>query len=161
LNLPSLRDRLEDIPELVYVITQKYHLESDTRFIVQEILSRYKNYNWPGNVRELENMVQRLTVLKKCMALNRKKETPFTADIVPEDIAERKTGAPPQEKQMSPPAPLALKDYYSFKKKQELEYINQVIQYFDGNKIKAAEFLHISRTTLWSKLKEAKETVFQ
>jgi DNA-binding NtrC family response regulator len=55
--------------------------------------------------------------------------------------------------------PPALKDYYSFKKQQELDYLNQVIQYFGGNKIKAAEFLHISRTTLWSKLKKAKETV--
>jgi transcriptional regulator with PAS, ATPase and Fis domain len=157
LNLPSLRDRLEDIPELVYAITRKYHLESDAQFIVREILYRYKGYNWPGNVRELENIVQRLTVMKKCTTLDRGKEASLSAESAYGSLVEKQSGALVREKQEPPP--LALKDYHSFKKRQDLEYLNQVIQYFGGNKIKAAAFLHISRTTLWSRLKEAKETV--
>jgi transcriptional regulator with PAS, ATPase and Fis domain len=67
LHLPTLRDRREDLYDLIKVIVRKYHLESSEAFITREILEQFGNYDWPGNVRELENMVQRKGILQKCM----------------------------------------------------------------------------------------------
>ncbi len=64
LRLPSLNERLEDIPDLVRhflkVSVAEWLPKSE---IDPQAIERLKNYSWPGNVRELENMVRRLAVL--------------------------------------------------------------------------------------------------
>jgi DNA-binding NtrC family response regulator len=65
LRLPPLRERLEDIPELVGHFLRKY-CESVGRpmlHIQAESMDLLMNYHWPGNVRELEHAVERLTIL--------------------------------------------------------------------------------------------------
>jgi transcriptional regulator with GAF, ATPase, and Fis domain/CHASE2 domain-containing sensor protein len=62
ITLPSLKERIEDIPLLVMHFLKKYKFESLTGFSdrAMEIL---KSYHWPGNVRELENGVRRAAIL--------------------------------------------------------------------------------------------------
>ena len=65
LELPPLRDRPEDIPELVqyfFVKAKEKHGRSDLK-LPPSLLPRFAAYTWPGNVRELENIVERLVVL--------------------------------------------------------------------------------------------------
>lgn len=154
LQMPPLKDRLEDIPELVYSITQKYRLESNVHDITSEILSNYKNYDWPGNVRELENAVQRLAVSKKCMPLAKTIKMPrFNIGSGPFVPIQNENKIPPRR---NLPAFQAANEYQSFMQNREIEYLQQALQYFNGNKTKTAAFLRMSRTTLWSKLKQAK-----
>src|SRR5947208_5937483 len=65
IELPPLRARPEDIPELVCEFfdqsTKKYGRKSLK--LPQELLSRFSQYHWPGNVRQLQNVVERLVVL--------------------------------------------------------------------------------------------------
>ncbi|HEV3037478.1 MAG TPA: sigma-54 dependent transcriptional regulator [Candidatus Angelobacter sp.] len=65
LALPPLRERLEDIPELVEHIvrelSQKHKVQ--TRRIEDDLMRRLKGYHWPGNVRELRNLLESVTVL--------------------------------------------------------------------------------------------------
>jgi two-component system response regulator AtoC len=65
LSLPPLRERRDDIPELVDFFVRKYapaSRSSAVRF-APELLERLQAYEWPGNVRELENFVRRALVL--------------------------------------------------------------------------------------------------
>src|SRR5690606_15604534 len=64
IEMPSLRDRREDLPELVGSLTRQ--LEKSGRGSVRlspEALQVLQAYPWPGNVRELSNLIERLAVL--------------------------------------------------------------------------------------------------
>ncbi len=64
LRLPPLRERLEDIPDLVnHFLNQAAEEGLPTKTVNPEAMTRLKAYPWPGNVRELENLVRRLTAL--------------------------------------------------------------------------------------------------
>ncbi len=65
LNIPPLRDRREDIPELIQHFLQLAAQETqlETKEVSPEVLSIMQQYSWPGNVRELENICRRLTVM--------------------------------------------------------------------------------------------------
>lgn len=64
LRLPPLRERVEDIPDLVrhfFILVEKEGLSR--KQLDSEAMDRLKRYRWPGNVRELENLVRRLAAL--------------------------------------------------------------------------------------------------
>jgi len=65
IRLPSLRERREDIPELVQHFLRKYcvAIERETPRVQPEAMELLMNYHWPGNVRELEHAIERLTIL--------------------------------------------------------------------------------------------------
>ncbi len=64
LRLPPLRERVEDIPDLVRHFLRKAEEESlPAKHLDAAALERLKRHRWPGNVRELENLVRRLVVL--------------------------------------------------------------------------------------------------
>jgi len=65
INIPALRDRVEDIEPLANHFLAKYCLENCRRTmqIGRDTLSILQSYNWPGNVRELENVMERAVVL--------------------------------------------------------------------------------------------------
>jgi DNA-binding NtrC family response regulator len=63
--LPSLRERREDIPDLVDFFMKRFSLETKKNFneINQDALDKLLAYDWPGNVRELANVIERAVVL--------------------------------------------------------------------------------------------------
>jgi two-component system, NtrC family, response regulator AtoC len=65
INLPSLRERKEDIPELSEHFVKRFSLETKRSFtgITGEALERLIAYDWPGNVRELANVIEQAVVL--------------------------------------------------------------------------------------------------
>src|SRR5690606_9448567 len=64
-QLPPLRERMDDVPLLVQHFLQKYGAESGkpAMFLTPEAMDRLLAYDWPGNVRELENVIERAVVL--------------------------------------------------------------------------------------------------
>ncbi|MEX0324821.1 MAG: sigma-54-dependent transcriptional regulator [Puniceicoccaceae bacterium] len=74
IRMPSLRDRLSDVPELVDFMLQRSQKERKTkvRKVSAEAMQVLCTYNWPGNVRELENTVQRSVVLAQGDTILRK-----------------------------------------------------------------------------------------
>lgn len=62
IHIPSLRERTEDIPELIYYFFEKFKKSIDTKVVgfTEETMDLFKRYNWQGNVRELENLVEQL-----------------------------------------------------------------------------------------------------
>jgi DNA-binding NtrC family response regulator len=67
IHLPPLRDRLEDIPELVrhFAVQIARREGKPVRTFSEECLATLKTYTWPGNVRELQNVVERAAVLSR------------------------------------------------------------------------------------------------
>ena len=64
IRLPPLRERAEDIPELVRHFTTQVQTEGlPGKIIDPDAMAALKAYRWPGNVRELENLVRRLAAL--------------------------------------------------------------------------------------------------
>jgi DNA-binding NtrC family response regulator len=67
INLPPLRDRLDDLTPLVSHFIAKFSRQMGVTFAQAsaEALAKLREYNWPGNVRELENIIERAMILAK------------------------------------------------------------------------------------------------
>jgi formate hydrogenlyase transcriptional activator len=65
IRMPSLRERVEDIPLLVAYLTQRYASKMGKKIsgIDKRTLELFQTYHWPGNVRELQNVVERAVIL--------------------------------------------------------------------------------------------------
>lgn len=65
LNVPALRDRPEDVPELIRFFSDWFPNQDDLpyRQFSVSVQNRMRNHSWPGNVRELRNLIKRLLVL--------------------------------------------------------------------------------------------------
>ncbi len=81
LNLPSLKDRKEDIPLLIAYFLERFNQKKQTAItgISNEAMAILMAYPWPGNIRELENIVERVVVLKG------------EGSVLPEDLPEKIT----------------------------------------------------------------------
>ena len=65
IQLPVLRDRMDDIPLLVEYLVDRYAKKAGKRIrsISKDTLSLFRSYDWPGNIRELQNVVERAVIL--------------------------------------------------------------------------------------------------
>src|SRR5207247_2712731 len=65
IQLPSLRERVDDIPLLVTYMVERFAQRAGKQFrnIQKETLERFQAYDWPGNIRELQNVIERAVVL--------------------------------------------------------------------------------------------------
>jgi formate hydrogenlyase transcriptional activator len=64
IRLPSLQERCEDIPQLVWFFIQRHQRELGRRItkVPQNVMHTLQHYGWPGNIRELENVVERAMI---------------------------------------------------------------------------------------------------
>ncbi|MFH0794355.1 MAG: sigma 54-interacting transcriptional regulator [bacterium] len=145
LEIPPLRERPEDIPLISgYFLQQFRHKFAFTaRGISSETARFLVEYSWPGNVRELRNVIERALVF--CSE----------AEILPQHLP-REVREEPQRKSEAEAPTEPLRDAGPPISLAELErrHIRRVLAYCQGNKLKAAGFLGISRSTLYEKIKE-------
>ena len=145
-QLPSLRERKEDIPLLVQHFLEKFGADSaSSRPIVtvsQESMRRLMAYPWPGNVRQLENAIER------AFALSAGRSQIEVRDLPPEVQQAR-------ELALSPAITLPEDgiDLPRFVATIERELIQRSLERTGGNKQRAAKLLNLKRTTLVEKLK--------
>jgi len=79
IELPSLRERKEDIPLLAKHFLDVYSRENDKRVaeVSDEVMTILEDYDWPGNIRELENLIERAVVLTKTESITRENLPPM------------------------------------------------------------------------------------
>ena len=67
IDLPPLRERVEDVPLLAHHFLQKYaqRMSRTLDGFAEDVMEVFQTYRWPGNVRELENVVERAVVLTR------------------------------------------------------------------------------------------------
>ena len=92
-QMPALRERLEDIPLLVQFFVQKYASRVGRRIeaVDPESMQRLSRYHWPGNIRELENLVERALILATSPVLS------IGPDALPTPRAEANVPGPTPE----------------------------------------------------------------
>ena len=141
ISSPPLRKRKEDIPMLVvYFIKNLENGGRHQRKFSEKALKKLTQYNYPGNVRELKNIVERTLAI--CQ-----KDIICIKDLVLElksKDGQQFSDAPGEQEQ-------TLKDA---KKHAERDAIIKALKQAKGNKVKAAQLLHISRPTLYTKIEE-------
>lgn len=146
IQLPPLRERMEDIPLLVAHLLEKYGaaLNKPGVHSPPDLLRVFMNYPWPGNVRELENCIQRMLLLCDGDTLD--------AGCLPDHLQKRSLVAGQGE------LPLAADDEgLSVKRASEQlerKLIRQALEKTGGNRTHAAKILEISHRSLLYKLKE-------
>ncbi len=169
LRLPPLRERIEDIHDLMRQFLNSYALENNQtpKLVDTDALNYLKQYDWPGNVRELENLCQRIAALYV--------EDTITFDIVCSEMVPLAVegggvgnGIPDNETLQEsinrhlvryfdahlphdlPPPGL----YSRLLREFEKPLIENTLSATRGNQIKAAELLGVNRNTLRKKIKD-------
>jgi two-component system response regulator AtoC len=132
INLPPLRERREDIPELVAYLLEKINreLRKNVRVVPPEVMKMLVEAPWKGNVRELENVLTRAVILARGEV------------ILPEYIFLEPETRRLYDEELKP------------LREVEKEYIQHVLWKVNGNKLRASQILGISRPTLDKKIKE-------
>lgn len=132
--LPPLRDRKEDIPELVAYLLEKINrdLRKNVRKVPPEVMKTMMNLPWKGNVRELENALIRGVILAK-------------GDVILDENLALEIGG----KKLYPKQLVPLKEV-------EKDYIQHVLKATKGSKTRTSQILQITRPTLDKKIKEYK-----
>lgn len=139
LYIPPLRERKEDIPELIKHFIEKLcrQYKKQPQYPDNELLKEILKQEWKGNVRELENYIARF-VLTSGKVL-------FDAGSKSSDQVSVSENVPPV---------LSFRIGEMSMKEIEKEVISAALKYTDGNKIKAAELLDVSQRTIYRKITE-------
>lgn len=137
IEIPPLRERPEDIPELCKTFLHSYSREMNKTIedIDADTLSVLQKYEWPGNVRELRNIVERMVVLSH--------DGKPDLDTLPEEIRDMFSEDGKSEDALRTQT-----------KAFEKEYIIKIMRKYSGNVAKAAEEMQIAKKNLYKKLNE-------
>ena len=165
LRLPPLRDRLDDIPDLVRHFLNQAGLEGlPQKSLDSFALERLKRHNWPGNVRELENGVKRIVA--------RYSEELIGVEVISAELAETERRVAPaagvEADNLAGAVENHLERYFAAHgdglppkglydriiKEVERPLLNIVLASTRGNQIRAAELLGLNRNTLRKKIRE-------
>ena len=146
LEVPALRDRLEDLPLLVehFLDGVAERTGKARKRLHPELMAAFYEWHWPGNVREMENEIERLCVLAG------------DAEVVPPELrASRPAQAPANSAHLAALVQRGLgRDLAAAVSALEKELIETGLRETQGNRSRLAERLGVSRTTLIKKIRE-------
>jgi two-component system nitrogen regulation response regulator NtrX len=145
-RLPPLRERREDIPELVSHFLARYAAERRVPGprISEEAMAALQAHDWPGNVRQLRNIIERTLILAPGDRISC-----IEVDLLPPEVLDNQTpmsGAGPAMAIMGSPLREARESF-------EREYLKIQIRRFSGNISRTASFIGMERSALHRKLK--------
>ena len=144
LHLPPLRQRQEDVPELVQYFIALYNMEFNcsAKNISRELLSLLQEYHWPGNIRQLENLIKRYVILGS--------EESISVDLLPKQYTTVDEVFPPAD------VPMSLKKMTKTMIRDfERQIIIRTLQAHSWNRVQTARALNISYRALLYKLKDS------
>ena len=149
IELPPLRERVEDIPLLASHFLESVCKESGKRVegFSDSALDAMKSYKWPGNVRELENAIERAVLLGKDSFIN-VDDLPTTISGITHSAA---SNFAPIQTAVRPGSGIrTLKEALA---EPERQIILEALKVFNWNRLDTANALGINRTTLYKKMK--------
>jgi DNA-binding NtrC family response regulator len=138
ITIPSLRERVSDIPLLVKHFLKQYQGEKGNIRIEPEVVEHFKTCPWSGNVRELANVIQQMMVLSKGDTITMNDLPPYLL-LKEETMQERKVGKIPLMKMVSD---------------LERRWILSKLKESDWNQEKAAKLLGVTRKMLTNRIKK-------
>jgi transcriptional regulator with PAS, ATPase and Fis domain len=146
IHLPSLRERLADIPELVENFSRRFHkkFQKEYKPFSKQFMGKLMQYSWPGNVRELQNLIEKVVVLDD-------------EGVIDVETGSNKTNIALENKQFISDGMLNM-DYKSAKEmiieSFEKEYFTTLLKRADGNISEAARIAGMHRKNLFVKLRD-------
>jgi two-component system nitrogen regulation response regulator GlnG len=164
LRLPPLRERTEDVPDLIrHFFLQAEKEGLPPKQIDQAALDRLKKYQWPGNVRELENLARRLAALYP--------QDTITVAVIESELAQPAATVEhmaPDSDNLSAAVERNLTKYFAgfqdglpppglyHRILREIEYplLSAALAATRGNQIRAADLLGVNRNTLRKKIRD-------
>jgi len=168
-RVPPLRDRVEDVPEIVEFMLQRLekNRKSRVRRVAPEAMAVLSQHTWPGNVRELENVIHRSAVVAQGDTILLKDfppelragaEVEASVDVptAPAEPGPQASSAPSADAPSEEPSILFDRLFACLQTSQasgvlkqiEGEMIRRALNHFSGDPGKAAEFLGLSRNVL-------------
>jgi DNA-binding NtrC family response regulator len=153
IRLPSLRERMSDVPVLVAHFLQQNREQGLPSFEPpRELLDALQAYDWPGNVRELKHCIERMAAMYSegapfpdLPSALRYRQAASDLDSLTLAVDDRE---PELEFRPSPPSPvISISDI-------ERQAICAALAQTNGERAEAAKLLHIGRTTLYRKMKQ-------
>jgi DNA-binding NtrC family response regulator len=151
IELPSLRERREDILPLTQHFIRKYNIENAriiSEQISPEVLSLLENYYYPGNVRELENIIERAVVIAPGDELTVDCLRPEVRDPEAAQAMIRDTAGASENIDLSRGI-----NFYEEVRRFEIDLIRRALDQTGGHQSRAARLLGLNATTLNSKIK--------
>jgi transcriptional regulator with PAS, ATPase and Fis domain len=151
--VPPLRDRKDDIENLVHYFIQKYNIELSkaVKGTSPDLLNNFSEYHWPGNVRELQGVINRGMVMcqKDFLSIE---DCEWPPQITSIDETDRDV-----EALLTDAASLLLKKggvsiYKNGVSEFECILVRKALEMTNGNQVLTAKLLGISRNTLRSKI---------
>ncbi len=138
LELPPLRQRREDIADLVQHFLTKFAAQSGQpiKHCHPEVVRYLEEYDWPGNVRELENTIERAVALE------------MNEEIQPTRLPERILRYSPQQASGELNLPDTGIDLENYLRELEKSYLLEALRRTGGNQTRAAELLHMTVRSL-------------
>jgi transcriptional regulator with GAF, ATPase, and Fis domain len=136
IHLPSLQERLDDIPRLVWFFIHRHQRDLGRQItkVPQGVMDALQNYAWLGNVRELKNTVERIVIMNN------------KSRISPEDLPLMSDEMPPSSSYRFPSFKEATDAY-------QREFIMRKLAEADGNVTRAAELMGVDRSHLHRRIK--------
>jgi DNA-binding NtrC family response regulator len=153
INLPPLRERKEDIPDLVELFTRqalKMHRLTKGGF-TEEAVKLLSEYDFPGNIRELKNLVNKLIAIYR--------DRPITPDLIQiQTVSENKSTLDWREGIRRDVSEMFIKEkkniYTKIIEEAEKVVIEEILKYTKGNISEASKYLGIHRNTVHKKIEE-------
>lgn len=146
LHLPPLRQRKEDLSELVEYFISLYNSEfnGSARSLSKGLLSLLQEYHWPGNIRQLENLIKRYVILGT--------EESISNDLLPKKCLD----SSPMEFPIANGTSMSLKKMTKKMVRDfERQIITRTLQAYSWNRVQTARALNISYRALLYKLKDS------
>src|SRR5678816_2002323 len=144
-RIPPLRERREDIPEMVAYFLARFAAERHmaTPSISEEAMAALQAHDWPGNVRQLRNIIERTLIMAPS-----ERVSCIEVDLLPPEILDNQgsTGGSTTMAIMGSPLREARESF-------EREYLKIQIRRFSGNISRTASFIGMERSALHRKLK--------
>jgi len=151
IELPSLRERKEDVLPLATHFIRKYNEEngrSISETLSPEVLSLLENYQYPGNVRELENIIERAVVIATTDEI--------TVDCLRPEVRDPELAAKMIQQTEGASGDIDIArgvNFYEEVKRFEIDLICRALDQTGGHQSRAARLLGLNATTLNSKIK--------
>lgn len=155
-EMPALRERKEDIPQLVrYFLSRHSPDKKSIKTIQNDALALLQDYDWPGNVRELENVVQRALVMAKGGAI--------LLDNLPNEITNHKLGVEGDDEDEDDDVESLSAKLFNWARNNpdlkvipavERELVINALKETGGNQVQAAKILGITRATLRKRIEQ-------
>jgi two-component system nitrogen regulation response regulator NtrX len=135
-DLPPLRDRLEDVPQLVEYFNQHFSRAygKKPKQFMPEAIDDLQAYLWPGNVRELRNTIERVVIMHP------------GSKVAATDL-------PPHGKEEPPAASFRFPSFKEATEAYHREFIQRKLEEAEGNVSRAAELMGVDRSHLYRRMR--------